>query len=224
MSALEFSQPNATIAKALVKASAGMDGVRKNAINPAFRSKYADLASVAEAVQPALQAAGIAVVQGASASYDDSGVLVTIETMLLHESGEWVRNTLTLRPTKHDPQGVGSAITYGRRYGLQSLCGVAPEDDDANKASEPVEKPKATRATSSTPPADIQSGRMSALVAAANNVGIVDVRAWLAQQVTGCSDLADPKLKRALTAAQCGEAMDKLKIMAEERAQASGAA
>jgi hypothetical protein len=160
-------------------------------------------------------------VQGACASYDDSGALVNIETMLLHESGEWVRNTLTLRPTKHDPQGVGSAITYGRRYGLQSLCGVAPEDDDGNKASQREDPPKSTSAPA---PAALNSGRMAALTEAANRAGIMDLRKFLTEQVTGCEDLADKKVRRVLTPAQCAEALDKLTIIQQERAQAQGAA
>lgn len=126
--------------------------VIKNAKNPHFQSKYADLAAVVDAVQPALQKAKIAFVQGSSARYSDNAALVAIETMLLHESGEWVSQELTLKPTKSDPQGVGSAITYGRRYGLQAICGVAPEDDDGNAASgskgrteAPARAPRATQ-------------------------------------------------------------------------------
>jgi hypothetical protein len=133
-SALQFSDSFSALAKALVAASGKMDGVRKNANNPAFKSKYADLAAVVEAVQPALLEAGLIAIQGATTSHN--GVCeVTVETMLLHESGEWVKSALTMRPTKSDPQGIGSAITYARRYGLQALCGVAPEDDDGNAAS-----------------------------------------------------------------------------------------
>jgi hypothetical protein len=129
-SILEFSESLTAIAKALPRAQAALDAVVKKNTNPAFRSRYADLATVLDAVLPALNGNGITVLQ--PASFRDGQVAVV--TMLLHESGEWMRSTLYLNPTKPDAQGVGSAITYGRRYGIMSMIGVAPEDDDANAA------------------------------------------------------------------------------------------
>lgn len=146
---LTFSEPRDAIAKALVAAAGKMGDVVKNATNPAFRTKYADLAAVVDAVQPALQSAGISILQS-PASYDRGGTVV-VETYLLHESGQYVRSALRIHPTKTDPQGVGSGITYARRYALQCLCGVAPEDDDGNAASKPGAQPQARQPGDNVP-------------------------------------------------------------------------
>lgn len=130
----ETSAEIAEFAKAFPKAQAAMGDVLKKATNPAFKSKYADLAAVVEATIPALNSSGFSVLQPPATGGNGE---VRIMTMILHESGQWMRCTLSLRPTKADPQGVGSAITYGRRYGLQAMTGVAPEDDDGNAASRP---------------------------------------------------------------------------------------
>lgn len=143
----DMSATIAEFSKAMPKAQAAMGDVIKAATNPAFRSRYADLAAVVEATIPALNANGFSVLQ--PAGFD--GQVVKVSTMLLHESGEWMRSTLSLRPTKADPQGVGSAITYGRRYGLQAMTGVAPEDDDGNAASAPAPRAQAQRAPSPEP-------------------------------------------------------------------------
>lgn len=138
---MKRSESIQAVVKALIVAQGNMGDVRKTATNPAFRSKYADLAAVVEAVLPALQAAGIAVIQNPSCIFDESGAIVTVETIFAHESGEWLGAELAIRPTKSDPQAIGSAITYGRRYSLLSLAGVAPEDDDGNSASVQSEAP-----------------------------------------------------------------------------------
>ena len=121
---------------AMAMAQSDMGAVLKDAVNPHFKSKYADLATVCDAVIPALNKHGIAVIQAPGMN----GSRVTVETILAHKDGAMMRTILELTPTKTDPQGVGSAITYGRRYALQSVAGVAPEDDDGNAASQPVKK------------------------------------------------------------------------------------
>lgn len=131
---LTWSEAVDKIAPAYLQAQKNMGDVVKNASNPAFKSKYADLGAVIEAVLPAFNDAGIAVVQSPGASYVD-GIEVTVQVLLLHTSGQWMRSRLAMKPTKTDPQAAGSAITYARRYQLQSLAGVAPQDDDGNKAS-----------------------------------------------------------------------------------------
>lgn len=124
------------LAKALVAAQKATEAVKKAASNPAFKSKYADLSHVVEAVVPALNEAGICVMQFPVFN----GEMVAVTTTFLHEGGASVTSTLALRPSKMDPQGVGSAITYGRRYALLAMTGAAPEDDDGNAASGPVER------------------------------------------------------------------------------------
>jgi hypothetical protein len=97
-------------------------------------------AAIFDVIREPLSANGLAIVQG----IEDGAVGVIITTRLLHSSGQWVESTMTLKPTKTDPQGVASAATYGRRIGLQALVGVAADvDDDGNEASKPSTKPAA---------------------------------------------------------------------------------
>ena len=119
------------IGTALAKAQRVMKGAKKDSANPFFKSKYADLASVAGACLDQLNDNGIAVVQSPS-SMDDGRV--SVETMLLHSSGQWMAETLTGKPKDDGPQALGSVITYLRRYSLAAFAGVAPEDDDAEAA------------------------------------------------------------------------------------------
>lgn len=116
------------ISAALAKAQARMDYAAKDAANPFFKSKYADLKSVWEACRVPLTENGLSILQS---PYAD-GMNVTVTTMLLHSSGQWFRSHLTASAKKDDAQAIGSTITYLRRYSLQSLVGVAPEDDDGN--------------------------------------------------------------------------------------------
>lgn len=120
------------IAAAIVKAQKAFGPALKDKTNPAFRSKYADLGACIDAVQDALNSNGIALLQ--QTREDASGV--TVETVLLHESGEsWASGPLHVPAAKQDPQGYGSALTYARRYSLMTACGIAPEDDDGNAAA-----------------------------------------------------------------------------------------
>lgn len=119
------------IAAALVKAQMEMGPALKQSNNPHFRSKYADLGNVMEACMPALQAAGIAVIQ--PTGEDQLGKFV--ETVFIHaETGETLACRTPLLIGKNDMQGYGSAVTYARRYGLMAMAGIAPEDDDGNAA------------------------------------------------------------------------------------------
>lgn len=128
------------IASAFIKAKQAFAPALKDKTNPAFRSKYADLGACIEAVDDALLNNGIAMYQ--ETSEDPTGV--TVETVLLHESGESIRSgKLHVPAAKQDPQGYGSALTYARRYSLMAACGIAPEDDDGNagtKAKQAVSK------------------------------------------------------------------------------------
>jgi hypothetical protein len=123
----------AALAAALAKAQGEMEAAAKANVNPHFKSRYADLASVWEACRGPLSKHGLAVLQPVSAD----GPKVTVTTILAHSSGEWISEALTMTAQQNTPQGVGSAITYGRRYGLSSMVGIAPDDDDGNAASRP---------------------------------------------------------------------------------------
>ena len=104
----------------------------KQSNNPHFKSKYADLGNVMDACLPSLNAVGIAVIQ--PTGEDEHGRFV--ETVLIHgESGERLSCRVPLIVAKNDMQGYGSAVTYGRRYGLMAMAGIAPEDDDGNAAA-----------------------------------------------------------------------------------------
>lgn len=132
------------IAAALAAAQSEMGKALKSANNPHFRSKYADLASVMDACLPSLNAHGIAVVQ--PTIDDESGRYV--ETVLIHgDSDGELRCRVPLIVQKNDMQGYGSAVTYARRYGLMSMAGIAPEDDDGNAAAKaaPKDKPEPKR-------------------------------------------------------------------------------
>ena len=121
-----------SIATALAKAQANMSKALKQANNPHFRSKYADLGNVMDACLPALNEAGIALIQ--PTGEDEHGRYV--ETILIHgESGESLTCRVPLIVSKNDMQGYGSAVTYARRYGLMAMAGIAPEDDDGHAAS-----------------------------------------------------------------------------------------
>lgn len=123
------------IATAFIKAQSEMSAPKKDNANPFFKSKYADLNSVLEAVMKPLHNNGIAVLQP-TVCIDGRNY---VKTILLHESGEMLESfTEILYAKVNDAQGQGSGITYARRYGLQSLCGVGADDDDGNKASQPV--------------------------------------------------------------------------------------
>ena len=134
------SESVAGLAAALAKAQGQMKGAIKDSANPFFKSKYADLASVVEAIRAAFSANGLSYIQTVEPSEKDE---VRVETTLLHSSGEWIScGVLSLPVSKVDAQGYGSALTYARRYSLSAAVGVAPEDDDDNAAS--AAKPKKT--------------------------------------------------------------------------------
>ncbi len=134
---IQFSETGKVeLIKAFVAAQAEMGPVAKDAKNDAFKrdgkaSSYATLSSVCDAVIPALNKHGLALIQ--STAYEED--FVVVETMIAHTSGGTMSDTLRLRPSKMDPQGIGSTVTYGRKYALMAITGVAPEDDDGNAGS-----------------------------------------------------------------------------------------
>jgi hypothetical protein len=121
------------LAVALAKAQGRIDAATKGNINPHFKSRYADLASVWDACRAALSENGLSIVQLVSAF----GTKVTVTTLLLHGSGQWIRNELTSTAAGNGPQQIGAVITYLRRYSLAAMVGVAPDDDDGNAGQAP---------------------------------------------------------------------------------------
>lgn len=114
---------------ALAKAQGEIRGAAKDATNPHFKSKYADLASIVDAARP-LAKHGIATVQ---IPFSENGE-IGVTTILGHGSGEWISGRLSVKPLKLDPQGAGSVLTYLRRYSLAAMAGIAPEEDDGEAA------------------------------------------------------------------------------------------
>lgn len=127
-----------SVYSALVSAQAHMTAALKTTTNDHFKSKYADLASVKDACFAALNAEGIAVIQPIVET--EHGRFVS--TVFYHaETDTQIECSVPLIVTKNDMQGFGSAVTYARRYGLMSLAGIAPEDDDGNAAAAAAPKP-----------------------------------------------------------------------------------
>jgi hypothetical protein len=133
---LKTSEEIGELAKALADARKDYKPVLKDANNPFFKSKYADLAGVIEATSDALSKNGLAVIQSPRLGLNR----IAVTTLLAHSSGQWLRDDLELPMSKFDAQGAGSAITYARRYAYQAIVGVAAEDDDGNSASGKFEK------------------------------------------------------------------------------------
>jgi len=127
----------AELALSLSKAQGAIKGALKDSLNPHFKAKYADLASVWDACREQLAKNELSVVQMPEVS-ETGGIAV--ETILMHSSGQWISSRFVMPLAKPDAHGVGSAITYARRYALAAMVGIAPEDDDGNKAIEEDEK------------------------------------------------------------------------------------
>jgi len=119
------------LATALAKAQAKIRGAVKDSANPFFKSSYADLQSVWDAIREPLAANGLAVVQ--TTDTNEAGQLQLVTT-LMHSSGQWIQGRFPILPLKQEPQAIGSATSYARRYALAALVGVYQTDDDAEQA------------------------------------------------------------------------------------------
>ena len=152
-----MSEDIGKISLALSKAQGIMANAHKDSNNPFFKSKYSDLASCWDACREPLAKNDLAIVQGHSISEKGDVVLTTL---LTHSSGQFFEGTISIRPTKNDPQMYVAATTYGRRCGLCAMVGISPADDDGNsisgKASVSTSKPKPARkaAATTTKPAE----------------------------------------------------------------------
>jgi len=133
------------LAPALSAAQASLGAARKDSLNPHFRNQYASLESVWDAAREVLAPNGLSVIQTFEPG---DGTCLSLRTMLLHNSGQWIDGTISLRPIKNDPQQMGSAATYARRYSLSAILGiVADDDDDGHKASIPPDAEPIKRQT-----------------------------------------------------------------------------
>lgn len=134
------SETIAELAKSLVKFNLEVNKIAKDADNPFFKNNYATLDTIIDEIRPILSKHGLSIMQIPSGD----GQNVTLKTLLLHESGEWLESDeLTMKPVKNDPQAVGSCITYARRYSLAAFLSLnTGEDDDGNGATYGKDKPK----------------------------------------------------------------------------------
>jgi hypothetical protein len=136
---MKTSESIAKIAPSLIVAQAAMPAVERDGRNPAFRSRYMTLDGILSTAIPVLTKHGLALVQSSEVtSLDDNfrPMAVTVTSRLVHISGEWVEATATIPIARPDAHGMGSAITYGRRYCVASILGImADEDDDANAST-----------------------------------------------------------------------------------------
>lgn len=157
MSLTQQSEELKDLADALSKAQGKIANAARTNTNPFFKAKYADLADVREACQGPLAANGLSVVQTSELA---EGAVV-VATTLLHSSGQWIRGRLRVVPAKNDPQGIGSALTYARRYSLAAMVGVATEDDDAQRASHGGHATEPKRPVFQAPPANASAPQES---------------------------------------------------------------
>lgn len=123
------------LAKALVEFNKEVKIIEKDAQNPHFRNQYASLDNIVDEVRPILAKHGLVAMQFPGGD----GEQFTLRTMIVHESGEWIESdSLSMKPVKNDPQGIGSCTTYARRYSLSAMLSLnTGDDDDGNDASQP---------------------------------------------------------------------------------------
>jgi ERF superfamily protein len=179
---MQTSEQINELATALAKAQGEITGALKESENPFFSSKYADLAACWDACRKPLSANGLSIVQvtgrgkpvtiewetkdqktGEISNFKVETEELLVVTTLFHSSGQWIRSELPMIPRDASPQGIGSALTYGRRYGLTAMVGVAQMDDDGNAASgktngthKPVERPQQVQKTPYMPPVNAE--------------------------------------------------------------------
>jgi len=135
---MKMSETIAEIATALSKAQGQIDAATKGSVNPHFKSRYADLNALREAIREPLAAHDLSIVQLPRVD----GTSVEVETMLLHKSGEYISEVLRMPYGQNSPQAIGSALSYCRRYSLSSILNLAADDDDGNAATAGTSKKK----------------------------------------------------------------------------------
>ena len=141
---MKHSESITELATALNLAQDQMGSAKKNAKNPFFKSSYSNLEEVISCVKQPFADHGLSFVQFPVSDEDRAGV----ETIIAHKSGQWISGSFMLKCSKLDPQGMASAISYARRYGLQAAVGLPSSDDDGNAASAPTTAPKKPAMTS----------------------------------------------------------------------------
>lgn len=159
MSEIRTTAEISEIFGALAKAQGELENVEKSGKNPAFHAKYAKLGALLDEVRPKFARHGISICQ--AAINGDDGAIGVI-TRLCHVSGQWMESVLYVKPTRFDAQGVGSVITYLRRYTLLAMAGIAPDDDDGNAAMDrPASQTVTTKVIETARPPAAVNGAVS---------------------------------------------------------------
>lgn len=199
-------------ATAFSKAQGQMVNASKSADNSFFNKAYADLAAIVDAIKKPLADNGLCYVQTTDISREGE---VIVETTLLHNSGEWISSLLAMRPVKTDPQGIGSCLTYARRYALQTIMGLAAEDDDGNAASGTGTKVTQPQSTNKPPATEQKPAQRPARPSEpAPKPPLVDIRETASEQVANAqptSQEPDPLL--APTPEQHAEASMRVELL-----------
>ena len=176
---MKTSDSMSNIAGALLKAQQEITFAAKDSKNPAFKSTYANLESVIEAIKGPLNASGIVFMQTFSPSAPG---FLALSTRLLHTSGEWIEDEMTVPLQKNDAQGYGSAATYARRYALAAITGLYQADDDGQEAAKP--QPKARL---------VSTGQIDAINDAAHEAGIAIADICAVGKIKSIADLPADK-------------------------------
>jgi hypothetical protein len=158
---VEKSESISELAKALIKVQSELKGAAESGFNSFTKSRYITLADAWEAARTPLTSNGFSIIQTCNSVTNGTQLTLIVETMLLHESGQFLTGYISLTPKSADPQGVGSAYTYGRRYGFLAMLGLTAEgeDDDGNIAthgqSKTIPQPSTVKGTNVEVPCSI---------------------------------------------------------------------
>lgn len=174
------------IAKALAAFHVKVGKIKKDATNPFFKSKYASLSNILDAITIPLAESGLTFTQFPT---EDNGLI----SILMHESGEFIESCYSMKPVKDDPQGRGSALTYQRRYALAAILGLnIDEDDDGNAATQPpAAQPKKQQSFQTKVASDMI---LKELFECADNKAVLDLYNKYKETVSG-SDVLKAEFK-----------------------------
>lgn len=194
---IKTSESISKISSALIKAQQEIKVAIYDATNPHFRSKYASLGSVVEACKEALNKNKIVFIQG-SHSDKELPKMICVTTRLLHESGEYIEDTIAVPYVQDTPQALGSSLTYARRYGLSALLGiVSDEDDDGNSGSveapKPLDPPKPKKPSKLEKQKTLSNLAIKAGVKDANDFSQL-VKSLIGKEIAKSSDLSEQEL------------------------------
>ena len=198
------------LSKAFAKTQKEMKQPLKDANNPFFKSKYVPLENVVEAITESASKNGLSFTQYPSS--DEMGN-VTVGTLVMHESGEWIEyDPIKMKPVKNDPQSIGSAITYAKRYALSAIFGItSDQDDDGNEATQAKKQPAKQQAQASDPRIDkkLAQGYQQEIISIGEAKGKQDdsIARWFLQHL----NVAEFSQIKQSQVAQAEELLKKLK-------------